>query len=460
MSGKRCKVRKLKGHEIFHEIAQSEYKSMITCYWLVLQSQKEVSGDQVQEALTILFRNVDILRLFIKKENDEYWFYKMEEERIPLEVLKNECPNEVFHKEMHNSIDSASGPLWRAKYIMNDKLEERNNNFISDIIFSFNHAITDGFTVFNICNGFLKVLNDVIGGKIQNSYNFGQHDEGRETEELTEKRLEFLKENPDQLAQVKKLVTDMTSQNVRFTEFFPVPDGTPKKTKHIYRELDEETNKKILNVFKSKGISFHSGFTAVANWVLMELFTENNLNDEEIDITAFHMINMRRYWKKSSTAQLGPHVSSLRILSKTDKNVGANFWQYAREFGKALKSGIDKMEGIDTQVAFMLSNPERSDMAFADLFTKITAPSAYYVTTNMGDLSSILQGRGDHVSIKWLARCTSAEMMNTIMTHIFQTYEGKFLYGLGYSTHLMTDEFANTYVDRIIDKLKLLSNLQ
>ncbi|KAL7631176.1 UNVERIFIED_CONTAM: hypothetical protein RMT77_018521 [Armadillidium vulgare] len=118
------------------------------------------------------------------------------------------------------------------------------------------------------------------------------------------------------------------------------------------------------------------------------------------------------------------------------------------------------MQGIDTKIAFMLSNPKESVMNIADALTKMTTPSAYYVTTNMGDLSSILQGRGDHVHIKWLARCTSTEIMNIIMTHIFQTYEGKFLYGLGYSTHLMTDEIANIFVDRIINKLKLLSNLQ
>ncbi|KAB7505798.1 hypothetical protein Anas_05266 [Armadillidium nasatum] len=453
------KFRKLKPTEIFYEVAQGQFEFMITCYWLVLESQKDVSEEQIRESLRILFRNIDVLHLIIRKENDDFWFYKMNEESIPLKVLRNQSPDDILHKEMHTSIDSSAGPLWRANYIINDKTNEKNDTFTRDILFTFNHAISDGFTAFHICNRFLKVLNDVIDGKLQESYCFGQLCEGQETDELMLQRMEYLHKNPEYHNELQNLLADMEKQKIRFSEFFPVPSGTPKMTKHIYREIDEETNKKMLKVFKSKKLSLHSGFSAVANWALMELFTENGLTDEQIDLTTFHMINLRRYWKKTSEIQLGPHVTPIRIVSPTDRNVGANLWQYAREFNVMLKNEIESKRGLDFTVVRLMPKPEGPNVN--DFSMMINSPSvSYYSTTNMGDLSSMLQGRGDHVSIKWLARCTSAHTINTLMTHIFQTYEGKFLYGLGYSTHIVRDDAANLYVDKIINKLKIISNLQ
>ncbi|RXG67855.1 hypothetical protein Avbf_07416 [Armadillidium vulgare] len=321
----------------------------------------------------------------------------------------------------------------------------KNDTFTRDILFTFNHAISDGFTAFHICNTFLKVLNDVIDGKVQESYSFGQLCEGQETDELMVQRMEYLHENPEYHTELQNLLADMEKQKIRFSEFFPVPSGTPKMTKHIYREIDEETNKKMMKVFKSKKLSLHSGFSAVANWALMELFTENGLTDERIDLTTFHMINLRRYWKKTSEIQLGPHVTPIRIVSPTDRNVGANLWQYAREFNVMLKNEIESKRGLDFTVVRLMPKPEGPNVN--DFSMMMNSPSvSYYSTTNMGDLSSMLQGRGDQVSIKWLARCTSAHTINTLMTHIFQTYEGKFLYGLGYSTHIVRDDAANLYI--------------
>ncbi|RXG67856.1 hypothetical protein Avbf_07415 [Armadillidium vulgare] len=38
------KFRKLKPTEIFYEVAQGQFEFMITCYWLVLESQKDESS--------------------------------------------------------------------------------------------------------------------------------------------------------------------------------------------------------------------------------------------------------------------------------------------------------------------------------------------------------------------------------------------------------------------------------
>ncbi|KAB7499779.1 hypothetical protein Anas_14487 [Armadillidium nasatum] len=178
MSPTLTKVRKLNRTEITFENGNSHFSIGIICFWLTLEFKNKVSEEQIKEALTILFRNMDVLHMCIRKENDHYWFYKMDEEKIPLQVLKNQSPESVFSKETHTCIDSATGPLWRATYITSDETLKENNTFSSNILFTFHHAIVDGYTAINICNNFLKVLNDVIGGNVQKLYDFGQLNDG------------------------------------------------------------------------------------------------------------------------------------------------------------------------------------------------------------------------------------------------------------------------------------------
>ncbi|RXG51634.1 hypothetical protein Avbf_15193 [Armadillidium vulgare] len=151
---------------------------------------------------------MDILHMCIRKENGHYWFYKMDEEKIPLQYVINVknmvryCPNSlsgfyslylisfeesvpriVFGKETNTCIDSATGPLWRATYINSDETLKEKKTFTTNILFTFHHAISDGYTLINICNNFFKAFNDVIGEKFKN-FTFWRINDGHETEEL------------------------------------------------------------------------------------------------------------------------------------------------------------------------------------------------------------------------------------------------------------------------------------
>ncbi|KAB7500832.1 hypothetical protein Anas_12759 [Armadillidium nasatum] len=283
----------------------------------------------------------------IRKDNGHYWFYKMDEEKIPLQVVKNQSPESVFDEETNTCLDSATGPLWRATYITSDETLKENNTFRSNILFTFHHAIIDGYTAINICNSFLNSLNDVIGENVQKIYDFGQFNDGHETKELFIQRTEYLKNNLEYCEEIRIMKSKFDNAKVLLTEYFPVPKDPEKKTKFIHGEFNKEITANLIKVFKSKGISFHAGFCSIFNWVLMDILTENGLTDKEIELPTRHAINLRRYWKKSSSVQLGFHVNFINILSKTDKIVGENFWEYAKEFNKDLKSAIENKQAID-----------------------------------------------------------------------------------------------------------------
>ncbi|KAL7630743.1 UNVERIFIED_CONTAM: hypothetical protein RMT77_019044 [Armadillidium vulgare] len=468
MSPTLTKVRNLKPPEILLENFNSKFNVGILCYWLTLEFKNKVPEEQIKEALRILSRNMEILNLCIRKENGHYWFCKMDEEKIPLQVLKNQSPESVFGKETNTCIDSATGPLWRATYITSDETLKENNTFTSNLLFTFHHAIIDGYTAINICNNFLKALNDVIGETVQKIYDFGQFNDGHETKELLIQRTEYLKKNLEYCEEIRTMKTKFDNTKVLLTEFFPVPKDAEKKTKFIHGELNKEITTNLIEVFKSKGISFHAGFCSVFNWVLMDIFTEKGLNDKEIELTTRHALNLRRYWKKPSSIQLGLHSQGIFLFSKIDQNVGENFWECAKEFNKELKSAIENMQAIEWIAVEYFTNtssePQLDDSL--KLFEKetpppITTPSfllpppkTYYGTSNLGDISSILKGERDHVSIKFLSRGTSYPSKSLNMMIFFQTLKGRLSYCMAYSAYLVTDDYANLCKGKLINKLQ------
>ncbi|KAL7633208.1 UNVERIFIED_CONTAM: hypothetical protein RMT77_016578 [Armadillidium vulgare] len=463
MSSTLTKVRKLNTSEILFEICNSEFNIGIICFWLTLEFKNKVPEEQIKEALRILSRNMENLHICIRKENGHYWFHKMDEEKIPLQVLKNQPPESVFGKEANTCIDSATGPLWRATYITSDETLKENNTFTGNILFTFHHSITDGYTVINICNSFLKALNDVIGENVQKVYDFGQFNDGQETKELLIQRTEYLKNNHEYCEEIRTMKSKFYNAKVLLTEYFPVPKDAEKKTKFIHGELNKEITSFLIKVFKSKGISFHAGFCSVFNWVLMDILTEKGLNEKEIELPTRHALNLRRYWKKSSSAQLGFHVMDIHLLSKSDKNVGENFWEYAKEFNKELISAIENKQAIDwtaeKHLKYTSDEPRYDDSL--KLLEKVSSPffshpKKYFGTSNLGNISSILKGERDHVSIKFITSGVSISSMSSNMLLIFQTFQGKLSYCMAYSAALVSDDCANLCKEKLINKLQFV----
>ncbi|KAL7633207.1 UNVERIFIED_CONTAM: hypothetical protein RMT77_016577 [Armadillidium vulgare] len=474
MSPTLTKVRNLKPPEILLENFNSEFNVGILCYWLTLEFKNKVPEEQIKEALTILSRNMAILNMCLRKDNGHYWFYKMDEEKIPLQVVKNQSPESVFEKEVHTCIDSATGPLWRITYITSDETLKENNTFTGNILFTFHHAIIDGYTAINICNSFSKALNDVIGETVQKIYDFGQFNDGHETKELLIQRTEYLKNNFEYCEEIRTMKTKLDNTKVLLTEYFPVPKHAEKETKFIHGELNQEITTNLIKIFKSKGISFHAGFCSVFNWVLMDILTENGLPDKEIELATRHALNLRRYWKKSSSIQLGLHSQGIFLFSKIDQNVGENFWECAKEFNKELKSAIENMQAIDWIAEEYLANisseaqlDDSLKLLEKDTPPPITTPSfllpppkTYYGTSNLGDISSILKGERDHVSIKFLSRGTSYPSTSLNMMIFFQTLKGRLSYCMAYSAYLVTDNFANLCKEKLINKLQFISKFK
>ncbi|KAL7648290.1 UNVERIFIED_CONTAM: hypothetical protein RMT77_000196 [Armadillidium vulgare] len=455
------RLRKVKPFEMFFEVAQKEFQFMIICYWLKLRSTEKLKPDHVKEAITILFKNTDNLNLCLKEIENELWFCRMSKESLDFQVIENLSPVDVLQKETCKSFNSENGPLWRVKFFPeNSNIEmKEENEHMSDAIFSFHHIITDGFTSSQICNNFVEVLNDVICGLVKSEYkNFGKFSDSTETDELIKQRIQFFQDNPKEFQKITNEMIDFKNRTVVLNQLFPVPDDVSITTKHLMRDLEEGQTILLLSKFRKHGVTFHSGFTAVANWAYMEILTENGFKQDFLDMGAYHAVNVRRYWKPCSSIQLGCHIGPMRLVVKTHRNIGKQFWEHAHEIQNKLQTHLKERKTLDEIIAYPLTSKSGESYNFAELFSNPPPLNIYYSTSNMGDLSSILKNEGKHVNIDWLTRSTSCHSLNMSFIHLFHTLNGRFMYGMDYSTKYITDSLADLYVEKIFNKLELICN--
>lgn len=370
-------------------------------------------------------------------------------------------PNKIMEEEIRRSFSSDTGPLWRVKMTKSKIIplnqKDPDDEFVhsSNFIFSFHHGITDGSTSFRICAGFLTILSDVISGNERPSYKhlFGKFSEGVETERLIQQRKEYLSLHPEIYNKVKADISELANQQLILTDIFPVSEVSCNITKHLVKDMNVEDTNKLLNKFKFYGVTVHAGFTALFNWALIEMFIENGFSGKYLDMTAFHVINIRRFWKENYTYfPQGNHIGPMRIKVKTEREVGKQFWAYAQKIHKLMKMYIAEQKSLDEIIVYpLVSSSGSSD--FRDLFQNPPPLLTYFSTTNMGDVSAILPETYPEVKVEWVTRSTSCHQMNIAMVHMLQTFNGKLLYGLDYTTQYVREDVAKMYVKKIFEKV-------
>ncbi|KAL7632987.1 UNVERIFIED_CONTAM: hypothetical protein RMT77_016697 [Armadillidium vulgare] len=90
-------------------------------------------------------------------------------------------------------------------------------------------------------------------------------------------------------------------------------------------------------------------------------------------------------------------------------------------------------------------------------FSFAPAPKTYYISSNIGDISSIIKSERDHVSIKFLS-CGASMQSKSMITIIFHTFQGRFGYCLAYSANSGREAYANLFEVKLIKKLQFISN--
>ena len=372
--------------------------------------------------------------------------------------------DEEFEKITEGNYDEENGPLWKIRIQRNTELpclipdleSEYSNHY--DLLFGFHHASTDGYSNVRICKLLIEIFNDVISEKIIDDTQLGCFSSGEKTEKLVELREQELKNDPEILEQIKKKNKIIESAKVIWTSIKNGEMTCQPRTIHTHRTMNFEETNNLLKKFKSEKLTFNSGFFFIVCSVFVDILNEKR-QDSTYDIGLGHFVNVRRYWNNTDELQLGVHLGCLPMVVTVKKDVKDDIWTYAREyhsqFNKILRSNkIFDSKFYENQTANDGINPSLEEVCKnVDTIT----PSSYFLTTNMGDITSLLGTEGEHVQSTWLARSTSFQDFPVMMVFSPHTYRGRFHFGLTYNTRYVSFKSAEEILDRVLDLCLSLS---
>lgn len=359
-------------------------------------------------------------------------------------------------KQITTSFKSSSGPLWRAVVFVSHTapyLSEVSKKYPRqyDLLMTYHHAITDGFTTLRVANLFLGLLNDIIAGKdIDPREQLGEFNDGAETETLIAERQKKFDTDIKWKKSLEMQIEKYTQFRPIFTKYFPVLESQKENTtKHIYHIFDESQTKKLLNFFKYENVTVTSGFVSLANLQLVEMFKKRGCEEQMYEIPSYITVNLRRYWEKQPETALGCHFGPLCLFTETPHDSIKNFLDYARDINTNLQDYIVHKRTLDDcQFLNILQGTNYESMD--DFFENPPDhPQFFHSTTNMGDVSSVLKGEGKHAQITWLSRHNSLHRYNSTLINELQTFRGRLLVGVGYNARTITKAVAEEYLNGI-----------
>ena len=372
--------------------------------------------------------------------------------------IEEEC-----EKMRTTSYDSYNGPLWRVQLQYEPDLKNNEPEIESThpnqytLLVGTHHSITDGFSKHKKLGVLLSILNDVLEGKPINDDQFGFHTDGAETDQVVKDRRTELELDPLKYAELKAEFEVLHKKIALWEKITKTPKPEHPRSLYIVRKLDENTNKKIYERFKSLGVSYHTGFSAIIDIALVDLLKNSGIDQPIYDIGSLHVTNDRSLWKsEDKDLALGCSYSSFAMAMNTPENAKSQLENYIQEYHKKFYSNFNDKRMMDERIICPLKLDEKGIPSCINDYRKNLPPFVYYSTSNMGDTTKLIGEGGKHVKLTWYTR--SVSFQNSIFACLFmtQTFRKKLIVGLDYNTRCVTTPIANELLDRVINILETL----
>ncbi|XP_069937110.1 uncharacterized protein [Cherax quadricarinatus] len=320
--------------------------------------------------------------------------------------------------------------------------------FTSQLALGIHNGTADGFTALKICGFFLQLLNDVIAGTPINDEQLAEFVAG-ETSTLIAEKKAAIEGNPLlKLSLTKEYVRKQKKSELEL--LFEVSEGPEDQALHLTSVLDQPTTKLLREKCCTEGVTLHSAFCALATVAFVDLLVAKDIICEKY-VSSKHIINMRHYWRGDSSLAFGCHIAHLNLRTKIQRETMEDFWSFARSFHEKLQ---EEMDGTNILQEAALNEICRSNVQDSrDIFLKPSTRQTDYYASNMGDVTSLLQG-GPHVRLEFILSTVSVSKFNISCAHLFHTYRSRFVHTLDYSTKYMTRDLAGKYCNKIFELLQ------
>ena len=235
---------------------------------------------------------------------------------------------------------------------------------------------------------------------------------------------------------------------------FPPPGGAGS-TKHIRHSIKHQTLKGFTANCKKAGVTFNSAFEALIDTALVEMLRDAGINEESHRLSVRYSMNIRRFMKRYELPILGFHVLPIVHRKETKVNVRDHFWEYAQRLHSKLFSYVHSGKALLQSVVREMAMPQVSP---EELF-KGTPPITFdYSITNVGEVSKLLGGEGDHVQLTDRALYPAIQKAEFMMVHVIITFRGCTSYTLSYDASNMTADTAQELSERIVRLFSIFSH--
>ncbi|XP_066941620.1 uncharacterized protein [Macrobrachium rosenbergii] len=302
-------------------------------------------------------------------------------------------------------------------------------------------------------------MNDLKEGlAIDDEQQLGELTSDKELLSLYEQERSTLRENEQLFLEIKREFDEGNKVRPLIRHICKIPKGSPSLTRDVSIVIDEKTSNQFHRRAKSEGVSLHSALTSLINYTLVGLLQDHGILQDEYNIRAGHVIDIRRYYTGDSSRVLGVHGPLFRYKAPfwVPKDMLPVFWETAKEFHQKLHSDINSRRVLTTTAYKLMT--EDTNQNFKELFRKDGEPNYYYTITNMGNLNGTLSEGGQCISVKKLTRFCSLRSGSSFMIIFFHTFRDQLNINIAYSTRFLTHEFINRLLELFSGNMRSVSD--
>ncbi|XP_037799678.1 uncharacterized protein LOC119594694 [Penaeus monodon] len=413
---------------------------------------KPLNPEHVEQALRHYQRKFPNSRCFFKERDGKLWVCEDPNPDIDFEYLEGGESSAVIEQFASEALFADRTPSWKARLVpvaadAPCPMPEIKAAFPYqyELFMMPHHGLIDGFTMTFVTGKLVGLLNDVIAGRPINDEPFGVYLNNEEIVKIDEQIAKDFEKEPEKVEAMKQELLACDTTPI-LSRAFPPPGGKPA-TDFVYRDVDQECLASFTAKCKANGVTFNSGIEAVINTAMIEMAREAGVEGESHYLSINLATDLRRYMKRRPLPILGLHVRPTVHRIETPFDVRDNFWDYTRKLHQRLSILLKSGEALQQNVVREMTMPQVSPVEFHASKPK---PLRDYGLTNVGDLTSVIPGVGEHLQQTDLGMFTCAHSTGFPMLHQLYTFRGHSPYTLSYDTSYIAKETAVALMDKIL----------
>ncbi|MPC43301.1 hypothetical protein E2C01_036945 [Portunus trituberculatus] len=445
-------------------IAQVHHQVFSQTCILTLNTVTPITHELMEDALTILYKKVESLRICFRHHDNQMWVADMPQ---PVLDFKSVSGTDVKAEEINltnSPFDLHNGPLWKARLMTSPenapcRFPEIKADFPYqyELLLSLHHAANDGVVVMLVVELLQNIIDHLLQGLPVDLRPVGQLRDAIESRELEDRFIAALQNDPARFAAM--LREHEESKHVPLLiEAYGSPSEPVEPMTYVFPPvlLEKDVVNRINHKCRLLGVTLNSFFTAVKNTAMVELARDGGLKRNNYSITSCHPVNSRRLMEKCSKPYLGFHGISLTMHMITPHNVKDHFWEYTKHFDTKFRKKIKGNWMIEDRAMARLLRPE--SYSHEEHFARPLPLISDYIFSNLYNPGNTTQGIGKFVQITGVHNQSTLHKASFPFGYALFGFRGQVRLEVGYATGTVRKEVTGRLLDKILAVISDVSN--